>query len=158
MKFRFWISGKTQKWSFQREYNSNIEFLIAKISFQLKKRTFWKNIWKNQKYTQNWNFYFLLDHFDGPQLFVGDRTSLENTRNGVSRSSRYCFKKIPSKNIIFSQSYCFLQNTFFDKKSVRTWPAGIPLKVEPISWMSQKKIPEKTIWDWGGSISAVAGS
>ena len=42
-------------------------------------------------------FSFLLDHFDGPQLFVGDRTSLENARNGVFRSSRYGLKKISSK-------------------------------------------------------------
>ena len=63
-------------------------------------------------------FSFLLDHFDGPQLFVGGRTSLENARNGVFRSSRYGLKKIPSKNINFSQSYRFLEkgHFFFAKK------------------------------------------
>ena len=55
----------------------------------------------------------MLDHFDGPQLFVGARTSLENARNGVFRSSRYVLKKIPSKNINFSQSYRFLEKCYF---------------------------------------------
>ena len=48
-KFRFWISGKPQKWSFQREYNINIQFLIVKISFQLKKWKFWKKYLKKIK-------------------------------------------------------------------------------------------------------------
>ena len=60
-KFRFWISGKPQKWSFQREYNINIQFLIAKISFQLKKWKFWKKyLKKNQNLTKIWNFHFCL--------------------------------------------------------------------------------------------------
>ena len=87
-------SGKPQKWSFQREYNINIQFLIAKISFQLKKWKFWKKIFeKKTKIYQKVKIIFLLDHFDGPQLFVGGRISLENARNGVFRSSRYCLKK-----------------------------------------------------------------
>ena len=56
----FWwqnISGKPQKWSFQREYFRSIEFLIAKISFQLKKINFWKNI-KNIKNTSKSEFSF----------------------------------------------------------------------------------------------------
>ena len=58
-------------------------------------------------------FLFLLDHFDGPQLFVGGRTSLENARNGVFRSSRYCLKKIPSKIFQFWQSYSKNKICFF---------------------------------------------
>ena len=55
LQFRFWISGKPQKWSFQREDNINIQFPIEKISFQLKKWKFWKIFWKK---VQIWNFHF----------------------------------------------------------------------------------------------------
>ena len=67
-----------------------------------------------------WIWKFLLDHFDGPQLFFRGRISLENARNGVFRSRRYCFKKIPWKNIIFSQSYSLrhLCSFFLQKSSL----------------------------------------
>ena len=55
----------------------------------------------------------LLDHFDGPQLFFGDRTSLENARNGVFRSSRYCYKKNHRKILIFRKVTDFWKWAFF---------------------------------------------
>ena len=55
----------------------------------------------------------LLDHFDGPQLFFRDRTSLENARNGVFRSRRYCLKKSHRKILSFRKVTDFFKNAFF---------------------------------------------
>ena len=77
-------------------------FWSQKYHFSSKNGNFENKIWKKFKI---WNFHFLFDHFNGPQLFVGGRTSLENGRNGVFRSSRYGLKKIPSKFFKFWQSY-----------------------------------------------------
>ena len=91
LSLNFW---KLHFWGFPEIQKRNFHFVIFIL-------------WKK------WIFYFFLDHFDGPQLFVCDRTSLENARNGVFRSSRYCLKKIPSKNFQFWQSYSKNKICFF---------------------------------------------
>ena len=85
-----------------------LNFWSQKYHFNSKNKIFEKT----QKYTKNEKI-FLPDHFDGPQLFFGGRTSLENARNGVFRSSRYCYKKNHGKILNFREVTDFWKNVFF---------------------------------------------
>ena len=74
---------------------------------------------KMMKYIQIFiDFVFLLGHFKEGYLPPGRWISRKDLGNRIFRSSRCDFKKIWSKNIIFSQSYDLLEKVFFADKNV----------------------------------------
>ena len=87
LQFRFWISGKPQKWSFQIEDNIYIQFPIEKITFQLKNKnfeflfsTFDQNLKFSFLHIPLWwstTFFLVADHaWKTPEMEFSDRVDM----------------------------------------------------------------------------------
>ena len=134
LQFRFWISGKPQKWRFQIEDNINIQFPIAKISFQLKKWKFWKKIFeKSQNLTKIWNFHFCLITLMVHNFFLVAEHPWKTPEMEFSDRVDMVLKKSHRKILFFRKVTDFWKNGFFPDKKVR-WDFFISRGHSPVLW------------------------